>query len=455
MSEPIELAKVAEVAKPKTEKIEFPRIKRLPPYVFNIIGDLCKAARREGEDIIDFGMGNPDLPTPPHIVKSWSRPPPRRPTIATRFRAASTSCDSAITDWYKRRYDVDLDPDSEAIVTIGSKEGIAHLAIAILDQGDVVVAPTPTYPIHQYAMIIAGAQVQSVPLRNGDDFFDELTATVTRCWPRPKLMILNFPHNPTTAIVNLAFMKRVVDFARENGILVIHDLAYADLCFDGYKAPSIMQVPGAKELCVEFFTLSKSYNMPGWRVGFCVGNPDMIGALTRLKSYFDYGIFAPVQVASIAALNGPQDCVSEIVETYRKRRDSLCEGLTRAGWPVEKPKATMFVWAPIPGAISRNGIAGVFEVPAARGQSRGFAGGRLRRRWRRLRAVRADRERASHAPGDSRHQAGAGECARPRKCVASQPPRIIERIGGGDGWPARSHNRCGLPCSDAAPSAPA
>ncbi len=348
MSEPIELAKVAEVAKPKTEKMEFPRIKRLPPYVFDIIGNLCKKARRDGEDIIDFGMGNPDLPTPPHIVQKLVEAATKAPNHRYSVSRGVFKLRSAVTDWYKRRYDVDLDPDSEAIVTIGSKEGIAHLAIAILDQGDVVVAPTPTYPIHQYACIIAGAQVQSVPLRNGDDFFDELTATVTRCWPRPKLMILNFPHNPTTAIVNLAFMKRVVDFARENGILVVHDLAYADLCFDGYKAPSIMQVPGAKEMCVEFFTLSKSYNMPGWRVGFCIGNPDMIGALTRLKSYFDYGIFAPVQVASIAALNGPQDCVSEIVETYRKRRDSLCEGLTRAGWPVEKPKATMFVWAPIP-----------------------------------------------------------------------------------------------------------
>jgi alanine-synthesizing transaminase len=336
-------------------KMEFPRIKRLPPYVFNVIGDLCLKARREGEDIIDFGMGNPDLATPPHIVNKLVEAATKSANHRYSVSRGVYKLRLAITDWYKRRYGVELDPDSEAIVTIGSKEGIAHLAIAILDQGDVVVAPTPTYPIHQYACIIAGAQVQAVPLRNGDEFFDELTNTVSRCWPRPKLMILNFPHNPTTAIVNLGFMKRVVDFARENGILVVHDFAYADLCFDGYKAPSIMQVPGAKDVGVEFFTLSKSYNMPGWRVGFCVGNREMIAALTRLKSYFDYGIFAPVQVASIAALNGPQDSVSETVSVYRKRRDVLCDGLTRAGWPVEKPKATMFVWAPIPEALREMG----------------------------------------------------------------------------------------------------
>ena len=336
-------------------KMEFSRIKRLPPYVFNVIGDLCLKARRAGEDIIDFGMGNPDLATPPHIVNKLIEAAGKSANHRYSVSRGVYKLRLAITDWYKRRYGVELDPDSEAIATIGSKEGIAHLAIAILDQGDVVVAPTPTYPIHQYACIIAGAQVHGVPLRNGEEFFDELTTTVGRCWPRPKLMILNFPHNPTTAIVNLSFMKRVVDFARENGILVVHDFAYADLCFDGYKAPSFMQVEGAKDVGVEFFTLSKSYNMPGWRVGFCVGNREMIAALTRLKSYFDYGMFALVQVASIAALNGPQDCVSETVSVYRKRRDVLCEGLTRAGWPVEKPKATMFVWAPIPAPFREMG----------------------------------------------------------------------------------------------------
>jgi alanine-synthesizing transaminase len=328
--------------------MDFPRIKRLPPYVFNAIGELCLKARRAGEDIIDFGMGNPDEQTPPHIVnkliEAAAKPANHRYSVSRGVYKLRL----AITDWYKRRYDVELDPDSEAIVTIGSKEGIAHMALAILDQGDVVLAPTPTYPIHQYGCIIAGAQVQGVPLRRGEEFFDELTATVERTWPRPKFLIMNFPHNPTTATVDLKFMKHVVEFATANNIMVAHDFAYADLCFDGYKPPSMMQIPGAKKIGVEFFTLSKSYNMPGWRVGFAVGNPEMIGALARLKSYFDYGMFAPVQVAAIAALNGPQDCVSDICAMYKSRRDVLVDGINRSGWPVEKPKATMFVWAPIP-----------------------------------------------------------------------------------------------------------
>jgi alanine-synthesizing transaminase len=329
--------------------MDFPRIKRLPPYVFNIVGDLCLRARRAGEDIIDFGMGNPDEATPPHIVQKLveaaSKPANHRYSVSRGVYKLRL----AICGWYRRRYGVELDPDSEAIVTIGSKEGIAHMALAILDQGDVVLAPTPTYPIHQYGCIIAGAQVQGVPLRaSGEEFFDELTAIVSRTWPRPKFLIMNFPHNPTTATVDMRFMKRIVEFARESGIMVAHDFAYADLCFDGYKAPSMLQVTGAREIGVEFFTLSKSYNMPGWRVGFAVGNREMIGALSRLKSYFDYGIFTPVQVAAIAALNGPQECVGEIVETYRRRRNSLVDGLNRAGWAVEKPRATMFVWAPIP-----------------------------------------------------------------------------------------------------------
>jgi alanine-synthesizing transaminase len=329
--------------------MDFPRIKRLPPYVFNAIGELCLKARRAGEDIIDFGMGNPDEATPSHIVAKLVEAATKAPNHRYSVSRGVYKLRLAITDWYQRRYGVKLDPDSEAIVTIGSKEGIAHLALAILDQGDVVLAPTPTYPIHQYGCIIAGAQVQGVPLRSsGEEFYDELTALVRRTWPRPKLLVLNFPHNPTTATVDLRFMKRVADFARENEIMIAHDLAYADLCFDGYRAPSFMQIEGAKDIGVEFFTLSKSYNMPGWRVGFAVGNREMIGALARLKSYFDYGIFAPVQVAAIAALNGPQDCVAEINETYRRRRDTLVNGLNRSGWPVEKPKATMFVWAPIP-----------------------------------------------------------------------------------------------------------
>jgi alanine-synthesizing transaminase len=328
--------------------MNFQRVNRLPPYVFNIIGELCLKARRAGEDVIDFGMGNPDEPTPPHIVNKLIEAASKGANHRYSVSRGIYKLRVAITDWYKRNYGVELDPDSEAIATIGSKEGIAHMALAILDQGDVVLAPTPTYPIHQYACIIAGADVLGVPLRNVEEFFSELVSLTKRSWPRPKFMIINFPHNPTTATVDLAFMERVVEFAREYEVLVAHDFAYADLCFDGYKAPSFLQVRGAKEIGVEFFTLSKSYNMPGWRVGFAVGNREMIAALARLKSYFDYGMFAPIQVAAIQALNGPQDCVATINETYRRRRDVLVEGLNRAGWPVEKPRATMFVWAPIP-----------------------------------------------------------------------------------------------------------
>lgn len=328
--------------------MDFPRITRLPPYVFNVIGELCLKARRNGEDIIDFGMGNPDEPTPPHIVAKLIEAAGKGANHRYSVSRGIYKLRLAICQWYRRRYGVELDPDSEAIVTIGSKEGIAHLAIAILAHGDVVLAPTPTYPIHQYACVIAGAEVHGVPLGSGTDFFEQLIAVVKRCWPRPKFLIMNFPHNPTTATVNLDFMTQVVEFARDNQMLVAHDLAYADLCFDGYQAPSLLQAPGAKSVGVEFFTLSKSYNMPGWRVGFAVGNREMIGALARLKSYFDYGMFTPVQVAAIAALNGPQDCVGAIGELYRKRRDVLVEGLNKAGWPVEKPRATMFVWAPIP-----------------------------------------------------------------------------------------------------------
>src|SRR5271167_3921735 len=328
--------------------MDFPRIKRLPPYVFNAIGELCLKARRAGEDIIDFGMGNPDDATPPHIVakliEAASKPANHRYSVSRGVYKLRL----AICDWYKRRYGAEFDPDSEAIVTIGSKEGIAHLALAMLDQGDVVLAPTPTYPIHQYGCVIAGAQVQGVPIRNGDEFFDEMLNTVSRCWPRPKLLIINFPHNPTTAIVNLAFMQRIVDFARDNGILVVHDFAYADLCFDGYRAPSILEVPGAKDVAVEIYSMSKSFNMAGWRIGFCLGNRKMIGALARIKSYLDYGVFQPLQIAAIIALRECADDTRKICDVYRRRRDALVTGLKRAGWPVEPPRGTMFVWAPVP-----------------------------------------------------------------------------------------------------------
>ena len=335
--------------------MEFPRIKRLPPYVFNIVGDLKQQARRAGEDIIDFGMGNPDGPTPPHIVakliEASEKPSNHRYSVSRGVYKLRV----AIADWYKRRYDVDIDPDAEAVVTIGSKDGLAHLSLAILGPGDVVFCPSPTYPIHQYSVIIAGGDLRSIPLIPGEDFFAHLVEAMRQTWPKPKLLVLNFPHNPTTLTVDRRFFERIVEFAREHELLVVHDLAYADLVFDGTTAPSILQVPGAKQLAVEFFTLSKSYNMPGWRVGFCVGNQEMIAALARIKSYLDYGIFQPIQIAAIAALNGPQHYTEQIRQEYEQRRNVLVDGLNRAGWPVEKPKATMFVWAPIPEAFQSMG----------------------------------------------------------------------------------------------------
>src|SRR3990172_6701440 len=330
---------------------EFHRIKRLPPYVFNIVTELKVAARKRGEDIIDFGMGNPDQPTPKHIVDKLIEAAhnPRNHRYSASRGIYKLRC--AIADWYKRRYDVDIDPETEAVATIGSKEGIAHLALAIVGPGDVCFVPNPTYPIHAYSVIIAGGDLRSIPLLPGVDFFDELQKAVKQTWPKPKLLILNFPHNPTTLVVEKDFFVKVVDFAKENDLIVVHDLAYADIVFDGYKAPSFLEVPGAKDVGVEFFTLSKSYNMPGWRVGFAIGNKKMISALTRLKSYFDYGMFQPIQIAAIIALNGPQECVAEIREMYKTRRDVLVESFTKAGWPMEKPKATMFVWARIPEAF--------------------------------------------------------------------------------------------------------
>ncbi len=327
---------------------EFRRINRLPPYVFNIVNELKVKARARGEDIIDFGMGNPDLPTPPHIVEKLceaARNPRNHRYSASR---GITKLRLAIADWYRRRYGVEIDPEREAIATIGAKEGISHLALAIVEPGDVALAPSPTYPIHPYSVIIAGGDVRSVRLEEGTDFYSALVAAHRESWPPPKLLILSFPHNPTTATVDLAFFEKVVAFAQEHNMLLIHDFAYADLTFDGYQAPSLLQVPGAKAIGVEFFTLSKSYNMPGWRVGFAVGNPQIIAALTRIKSYLDYGMFQPIQIAAIIALNGPQACVRETVETYRARRDALVDGLNRIGWSLLKPKGTMFVWAKIP-----------------------------------------------------------------------------------------------------------
>jgi len=328
---------------------EFYRIKRLPPYVFNIVNEQKYQARVRGEDIVDFGMGNPDLPTPDHIVdklvSAVRDPRNHRYSVSRGIEKLRT----AMADWYDRRYSVSLDPESEVVATIGSKEGISHLILAATAPGDVVIVPDPCYPIHFYSAVIANADVRSVPVMGDEDeFLDRIERAVKGVWPRPKMLILNYPNNPTTATVELGFFEKVVALAREYELLVVHDLAYADLVFDGYKAPSILEVPGAKDMCVEIFTLSKSYNMPGWRVGFVVGNPKLVGALIRIKSYLDYGMFQPIQIASIIALNGPDDCVADTVDTYRNRRDVLVDGLNRIGWKVSKPHATMFLWAAIP-----------------------------------------------------------------------------------------------------------
>jgi alanine-synthesizing transaminase len=327
---------------------DFPRIKRLPPYVFNIVNELKSAARARGEDIIDFGMGNPDQATPQHIVDKLIEASQRPDTHRYSLSKGIPRLRRAISNWYKHRFDVDLDPESEAIVTIGSKEGLAHLALATVGPGDAVLVPNPAYPIHPYGFIIAGADIRHVPLVPGIDFFEELEKAIKDSWPRPKMLVLNFPANPTTQCVELDFFEKVIEIAREHKIWVVHDLAYADIVFDGYKAPSILQVPGAKDVAVEFYSLSKSYNMPGWRVGFMCGNATLVAALARMKSYLDYGMFTPIQVAAITALEGPQGCVAEIAERYCSRRDVLCDGLNSVGWELEKPQGTMFVWAPIP-----------------------------------------------------------------------------------------------------------
>jgi len=327
---------------------EFSRIKRLPPYVFNITAELKMAARRRGEDIIDMSMGNPDGPTPQHIVDKLVEASQRMDTHGYSVSKGIPRLRKAIADWYQRRYAVEIDPDSEAIVTIGSKEGLAHLMLATLDRGDTVLVPNPSYPIHIYGAVIAGADIRSVRMTPGVDFFSELERAIRESIPKPKMMILGFPSNPTAQCVDLPFFERVVALARQHDILVVHDLAYADITFDGYVAPSIMQVPGARDVAVEFFTMSKSYNMAGWRVGFMVGNKDLVAALARLKSYHDYGTFTPIQVASIAALDGPQEPVEEIRATYQRRRDVLARGLHEAGWMVEVPKASMYIWAEIP-----------------------------------------------------------------------------------------------------------
>jgi len=334
---------------------EFSRIRRLPPYVFNITGELKMEARRRGEDIIDLSMGNPDGPTPKHIVDKLVETAQRPNTHGYSVSKGILRLRKAICGWYERRYGVELDPEEEAIVTIGSKEGIAHLALATLEQGDIVLVPNPSYPIHIYGPVIAGADIRHVRNTPDVDFFDELERAIKESFPKPKMLIINFPSNPTAQCVDLSFFQRIVDLAREHGIFVVHDLAYADIVFDDYKAPSILEVPGAKDVAVEFFTMSKSYNMAGWRIGYMVGNRELVSALGRIKSYHDYGTFTPLQVASIVALEGPQDCVEQIRMTYQRRRDVMVKGLREAGWMVDNPKAAMYVWAKIPDAYADMG----------------------------------------------------------------------------------------------------
>jgi alanine-synthesizing transaminase len=326
----------------------FARLDRLPPYVFATVNEIKMEARRSGEDIIDLGMGNPDLGTPDHIVDKLTEAAAKPHNHRYSASMGITKLRTAIADWYQRRFGVDIDPDTEAIATIGVKEGMSHLILVTIRPGDVVFTPNPTYPIHPYSAIIAGGDVRGIPVGPESDFFENLINATRQTWPRPKILILSYPHNPTTEVVDLEFFEKIVAYAKDHDILIIHDFAYADLVFDGYKAPSFLQAKGAKDVGVEFFSLSKSYSMPGWRVGFCVGNPEVVFALRRIKSYLDYGIFQPIQIASIIALNGPTDCVEEIRKTYKERRDTLITGLNRIGWDIKSPKGTMFVWGKIP-----------------------------------------------------------------------------------------------------------
>ncbi|KTC74865.1 aminotransferase, PLP-dependent [Legionella birminghamensis] len=327
---------------------QFPRIKRLPPYVFNTMTQLKSEARARGEDVIDFGMGNPDQPTPQHIVDKLIETAQRPDTHRYSMSKGIPRLRRAMAAWYKRNYNVELDSEKQVLTTIGSKEGLAHLALAISGPGDTVIVPDPAYPIHTYGFIIAGANVKQIPLIDENQFLQDIEVAIEQTWPRPKALVINFPANPSTHCVEYGFFEKIVELAKRHHIWIIHDLAYADIVFDGYKAPSILQVPGAIDIAIETYSMSKSYNMPGWRVGFACGNEELVAALTRIKSYLDYGTFTPIQVAAITALEGPDDCVHAIRALYEKRRNVLCEGLCEIGWFVEKPKATMFVWAKIP-----------------------------------------------------------------------------------------------------------
>ena len=334
---------------------DFARISRLPPYVFTIVNELKSNARSRGDDIVDFGMGNPDQPPPRHISEKLAEVVLREDTHRYSLSRGIPKLRKAVANWYKRKFNVDIDPETEAIVTIGSKEGLAHLALATLGPGDAVLVPNPAYPIHPYGCVIAGADIIYVRLAEGEEFFLELEKAIQDSWPRPKMLILNFPCNPTTQCVDLPFLEKIVAIAREHSMWLVHDIAYAEITFDGYEAPSVLQVPEAKDIAVEFYSLSKTYNMPGWRVGFMCGNQTLIAALSRLKSYVDYGIFTPIQVAAIAALDSPDEVVEQIRLTYKNRRDVLCDGLKNAGWEIKRPQATMFVWAEIPEPYRKSG----------------------------------------------------------------------------------------------------
>jgi len=344
------------------EMDEFYRISRLPPYGLGVVRELLFDARRNGEDIIDLGMGNPDIPTPKHIVsklvEAARNPKNHRYSVSKGIYKLRV----AIARWYQKRYNVDVDPETEVVVTMGAKEGIGHLVLATISQGEVVFVPDPGYPIHTYSVVIAGGDLRTIPLLPKEEFIERLSIAVKTTWPQPKMLIVSFPNNPTTEVVDMDFFAKIVDFAREHNLMVLHDLAYADLVFDGYSAPSFLQASGAKDVGVEFFSMSKSYSMAGWRVGFVVGNKKMISALGRIKSYFDYGVFQPIQIASIIALNEGDNDVKDIVEKYRRRRNVLCEGLTRCGWNIEKPEATMFVWAKIPEQFASMGSLGFSKL---------------------------------------------------------------------------------------------
>jgi len=328
--------------------MEFRRIQGLPPYVFTIINDLKIAARRAGEDVIDLGFGNPDIPSPDIAVEKLAEAAHNARNHRYSASKGIPKIRQAIANLYLRKFGVDLDPDTEVVTTIGAKEGLSHLMWVLVGPGDSAFVPSPSYPIHIYAPLFAGAEVQQVRIGPGEDFFANLMEAWETQWPKPRVVILSFPHNPTTACVDLEWMQRLVDWAREHEVVLVHDFAYSDTSFDGYQPPSILQCEGAKEVCVELYTLTKSFSMAGWRVGFLVGNAAIVQALTKLKSYLDYGTFQPIQIAAILAMNEAPDYPKVVNEIYQSRRDTLCDGLDRIGWHIDKPRGTMFVWAPIP-----------------------------------------------------------------------------------------------------------